>query len=252
MRDRCMLSFTKEQLTSVGEYCTLHSSPLPKSVEEQCRVTDERSQDEVVMAPSPAQCAWLMSFALASRPRRILELGTFTGVSTLAFYEGTRKTKAEIITVDMSEEYLQIAETAFRRHGATDRIQTIRGPCLEILPTITGEFDLIYIDAAEEEYEAYTRFVLDHKLLSAEGVMLVDDGTYIRWFYFFQANWWSVLLEGLVVDRSIVKEFPEEIQEPYLGIADQMNDFNRYARSDPRVEVTMIPLFNGVTQITWK
>jgi predicted O-methyltransferase YrrM len=44
------------------------------------------------------------------------------------------------------------------------------------LPTLTGQFDLIYIDAAEEEYESYTRYILDHKLLSPKGVILVDDG----------------------------------------------------------------------------
>jgi predicted O-methyltransferase YrrM len=44
------------------------------------------------------------------------------------------------------------------------------------LPALTGQFDLIYIDAAEEEYEAYVRHILDHKLLSSNGVILVDDG----------------------------------------------------------------------------
>lgn len=44
------------------------------------------------------------------------------------------------------------------------------------LPQLTGQFDLVYIDAAEEEYEAYTRYLLDHKLLSPRGVILVDDG----------------------------------------------------------------------------
>lgn len=44
------------------------------------------------------------------------------------------------------------------------------------LPTLTGQFDLIYIDAAEEEYEDYIRYILDHKLLSSNGVILVDDG----------------------------------------------------------------------------
>jgi caffeoyl-CoA O-methyltransferase len=62
----------------------------------------------------------------------------------------------------------------------------------------------------------------------------------------------TVLLEGLVVDRSIAKNFPEEIQEPYLAIADKMKAFNSYAASEPRVTTTMIPIFNGVTQIMWK
>ncbi|EAW15303.1 O-methyltransferase [Aspergillus clavatus NRRL 1] len=236
MRDACMLPFTKEQIVTTGDYCEAHSSTLPAPILAQIQFTDKLSKDEVVMAPSPAQCAWLMSFTQVLAPKRVLELGTFTGVSALIFHEATKKTQAEIVSMDMSETYLKYAEDAFRRHGATDRIRTVQGPCLEMLPTLTGQFDLIYIDAAEEEYEAYTRYILDHKLLSPEGVILVDD----------------VLLEGLVVDRSIAKNFPEEIQQPYLAIADKMNAFNRYAATEPRVTATMIPVFNGVTQIMWK
>lgn len=68
------------------------------------------------------------------------------------------------------------------------------------------------------------------------------------------ANLYSrlVLLEGLVIDPSIVKNFPEEIQVPYLAIADKMAAFNRYVAKEPRVTTTMIPLFNGITQIMWK
>ncbi|KAL4956621.1 S-adenosyl-L-methionine-dependent methyltransferase [Aspergillus filifer] len=236
MRDRCMLNLSKEQVLLTGEYCSSHSTALPKSVEEQLRLTDELSSDESVMAPSPSQCAWLMSFTRAVRPRRILELGAFTGVSTLCFYEGSRRTAAQIVSLDLSEEYLQIAEKAFQKYGADDRIQTMKGPCLKLLPTLRGQFDLIYIDAAEEEYEAYTRFILDKRLLSPNGVLLVDD----------------VLLEGLVVDREIINNFPQEIQQPYLKIADGMQEFNGYPTSDSRVDVTLIPIFNGVTQIMWK
>ncbi|KAJ6113571.1 hypothetical protein N7523_006888 [Penicillium sp. IBT 18751x] len=236
MRDACMLPFTKEQIVTTGDYCEAYSSKLPTSILEQIHFTDKLSQDEVVMAPSPSQCAWLMGFTQSLAPKRILELGTFTGVSALAFYEASKKTEAEIVSMDMSEKYLGYAQEAFRRYGASDRISTVQGPCLEMLPTLTGQFDLIYIDAAEEEYEAYTRYILDNKLLSPRGVILVDD----------------VLLEGLVVDRSIAERFPKQIQEPYLAIADKMNEFNKYAASEPRVITTMIPIFNGVTQIMWK
>jgi caffeoyl-CoA O-methyltransferase len=123
------------------------------------------------------------------------------------------------------------------------------------LPTLKGQFDLIYIDAAEEEYEAYTRFILDHRLLSPKGVILVDDGrpALILLADFLRLTYCHlVLLEGLVVDGSIAKNFPQEIQAPYLAIADRMNEFNRCVTSDPRIEVTMIPVFNGMTQIMWK
>lgn len=97
-------------------------------------------------------CAWLMSFTQDLRPARsqyailttpmchqtdfvlatVLELGMFTGVSALALHEATRQTGAEIVTADVSEKYLKIAEDAFKRHGATDRIRVIRGDCLQV------------------------------------------------------------------------------------------------------------------------
>ncbi|KAI1977170.1 hypothetical protein LOZ53_001736 [Ophidiomyces ophidiicola] len=244
MRDSCMLSLTKEQVVTAGDYCEAHSSSLPSCIIKQIEFTDSLSKDEAVMAPSPAQCAWLMSITQMLAPTRVLELGTFTGVSALAFYEATRKTQAEIISMDMSEKYLGYANDAFALYGANDRITTVKGPCLDLyvfssiimLPSLTGQFDLIYIDAAEEEYEPYTRFLLDHNLLSPRGIILVDD----------------VLVEGLVLDKSIATKFPKEIREPYLGVADLMTGFNRYAASDPRITATMIPLFNGITQIMWK
>ncbi|KAI9372464.1 S-adenosyl-L-methionine-dependent methyltransferase [Aspergillus egyptiacus] len=237
MRDRCMLSLTKPQVHQAGSYCSNHSTSLPQSIEEQLRRTDALSSAESIMAPSPAQCAWLMGFARALNPARVLELGTFTGVSTLSFYEGTRRRRAEITTVDLSEMYLRIAEEAFRRYDAMDRIRVVRGDCLEVLPTLPGPFDLIYIDAAEEEYKAYVRVILENRLLAPEGVMLVDD----------------VLLEGLVVDgQSIVKQFPPEIQQPYLRVAEQMEEFNSWIVRDQRVEVTMVPVFNGISMIMWK
>ncbi|GFF96437.1 putative O-methyltransferase [Aspergillus udagawae] len=236
MRDACMLSFTKEQIITAGEYCANNSSALPVSIREQIKFTDKLHKDEVVMAPSESQCSWLMSFTQALRPKRILELGTFTGVSALVFYEATKEAQAEIVSIDMSDTYLKYAQDAFRRYGADHRIKTVKGPCLDMLPTLTGQFDLVYIDAAEEEYEAYTRYILDHELLSPNGVILVDD----------------VLLEGLVLDPSIAENFPEEIREPYLAIADKMTAFNRYVAKEPRVTATMIPLFNGITQIMWK
>lgn len=71
----------------------------------------------------------------------VLELGTFTGVSAIAFYEATKKTQAEIATIDLSETYLKYAEDAFRQYGMTDRIKTIKGPCLDMYVLFSSLFD---------------------------------------------------------------------------------------------------------------
>jgi hypothetical protein len=70
MRDSCMLSFTKEQVGLAGDYCETCSSPLPSTILDQIQITDRMSNDEVVMAPSPAQCSWLISLARMLRPDR--------------------------------------------------------------------------------------------------------------------------------------------------------------------------------------
>jgi predicted O-methyltransferase YrrM len=62
----------------------------------------------------------------------VLELGTFTGVSALALHEATKDNNAEIVTIDVSEKYLAIANDAFKRHGASDRIRLIKGNCLNV------------------------------------------------------------------------------------------------------------------------
>ncbi|KAF9887241.1 hypothetical protein FE257_010369 [Aspergillus nanangensis] len=238
MKDTCILPLNKSQAARAGDYCTQHSAVLPSSVAEQARLTEKLFPDLADMAPSNPQCSWMMSFTRVLRPSRILELGTFTGVSALAFYEATRDTQAEITTIEMSEKFLQISGAAFAHHGADDRIQTVQGECLKMLPTLKGEFDLIYIDAANDEYEAYTRYILDHKLLSSRGVLLVDD----------------TLHEGAVFDASLFDQLKEQYRDypQYPGWTGPIHKFNEYAVSDDRVVSTLLPIFNGVTQITWK
>ncbi|KAL4919688.1 S-adenosyl-L-methionine-dependent methyltransferase [Aspergillus aurantiobrunneus] len=204
MKDLVIVPLNKKQVFQAGKYCQDHSNRLPSSITEQLRITEQLPGDESIMAISVSQCAWLMSFAQVLRPHRVLELGAFTGISSLALHEATKHTNTEIVTIDLSEKYLKIDEDAFRRQGATDRIRAIKGNCLEVLHRLEGQFDLIY-------------------LLSPRGALIVHD-----------------------------KIFPEEIQEPYLAIADNTNRFNRFVSSDPRITATLIPAFSGVTQIMWK
>lgn len=64
---------------------------------------------------------------------KVLELGTFTGISALAFYEATRDIGTEIVTLDVEKEFIAIAQTAFERYQATDRIKIIEGDCVKTL-----------------------------------------------------------------------------------------------------------------------
>lgn len=117
---------------------------------------------------------------------------------SLALYEATRDIGSEIVTLDIEKEFIAIAKDAFQKYQATDRIEIIEGDCTQrwafssfsfkpygqflmelhfgSLSQLQGDFDLIYIDADQFQYETYVRVILDRKLLSPKGIILVDDG----------------------------------------------------------------------------
>lgn len=147
MKNECMLSLNRQQVQQVGDYCASHSTSLPACIVEHARTTAQQTEREGEMATSFAQCSWMMGIIKTIKPRRsespnshgflkaslliitypVLEVGTFTGLSSLAFYEATRDTGAEIITVDVCDEFIQIALTAFEKYGVTDRVKQVKG-----------------------------------------------------------------------------------------------------------------------------
>ncbi|KAF5014636.1 hypothetical protein F66182_14307 [Fusarium sp. NRRL 66182] len=115
MRETCMLSLTPNEVDQVGEYCVANTTPLPQCLLEHSVTTANKTERNGEMAGSLAQCAYLMSTARTLRPKRILELGTFTGVMSLALYEATRDIGSEIVTLDIEKEFIAIAKDAFQK-----------------------------------------------------------------------------------------------------------------------------------------
>lgn len=107
----------------------------------------------------------------------VLEIGCFSGYSALAWYEGTKDTKAEIVTLEYSRKMIAASREAFAKYGVEDRIKLVEGPAEKTLPTLTGEFDLIFVDANKDGYANYVKTILDQKLLSPNGIILCDNGT---------------------------------------------------------------------------
>ena len=110
------------------------------------------------------------------KPKRILEIGCYSGYSALAWYEGTKDTQAEIITLELSQVMIDASKKAFKKYGVNDRVKLIEGPADESIAQLTGEFDLVFVDANKDGYLAYVRQILDKKLLSANGIILCDNG----------------------------------------------------------------------------
>lgn len=110
------------------------------------------------------------------KPKRILEIGCYSGYSALAWYEGTKDTQAEIITLELSQVMVDASKTAFEKAGVTDRVKLIEGPAEKSIEHLTGTFDIVFVDANKDGYQGYVKQILDKRLLSDNGIILCDNG----------------------------------------------------------------------------
>lgn len=153
-------------------------------------------------------------------PERILEIGTFTGYSAICLARGL-KDNGKLITIEADDELQPIANKYFRKAGLQNKIDLIIGHALEVLPTIEGPLDIIFMDADKREYPAYYDLVID-KL--RKGGLLIADNT---------------LWNGKVIEPAVKGD------EQTQGI----KKFNEMVRSDSRVQKVILPLRDGMTII---
>jgi len=230
-----VLPFSPDLADRVSEYCETHSEPLPDKLEEHWNWTVRTWMDAEMMS-SKLQGQWLIWMSQWIAPKRVLEIGTFTGFSALAWYEGTRATKAEIVTMDVRGEVLAFTRKAFHDLGVDDRIQVIEGPALSSLRELQGEFDLIFLDADKTNYQAYVDMILERKLLSARGIILLDN----------------VFARGLTMGNEFNPHI-EKFRRPFWEAnGEVLRALNKSLLNDPRIDSIVLPIFDGITQVKWK
>ncbi len=120
---------------------------------------------------SPLQGQMLALFVQMTGARRVLEIGTLGGYSTIRMARSLPPDGC-IVTIEVSERHAAVARSNFERAGLAPRIQLRVGKALDILPTLTGPFDLIFIDADKPNNPDYIRWALD---LSRPGTVIVGD-----------------------------------------------------------------------------
>ena len=175
------------------------------------------------MVAGPEVGALLNLLVRELRPRRVLELGTFTGYSTLwmasALPEGGR-----LDTLEINDELEDLIREAFRRAGVADRVRLVIGDALDVLPMVDETYDLVYIDANKRDYVAYYQEVIN--LVRPGGLIVADN----------------VLWDGKVC----AGEPPRDQQT--RGIL----AFNDLVAGDTRVENFILPLRDGLNIIRKK
>ncbi|MAO32718.1 MAG: methyltransferase [Crocinitomicaceae bacterium] len=105
-------------------------------------------------------------------PKRVLEIGTYTGYSALCIAEGM-PADSELITIDINEELTPMVEKYSQLYGMQDIVKMIVGDASQIIPSLKGSFDLVFIDADKENYTLYVKQCLD--LVHKGGYIVIDN-----------------------------------------------------------------------------
>ena len=170
------------------------------------------------MQISISQSQFLHLIIKTSNLKKILEIGTFTGLSTLSMSLALPE-DGSIIALDKNQETNKIAIKFFEKAKQSHKIQTVIKPALESLNEIKeNDFDLIFIDADKKNYKEYYEKSLI--LLKKNGLIIIDN---VLWY-------------GQVV---------EENSDDKITLT--IKDFNNYVSEDKRVEKIIVPLGDGMT-----
>jgi predicted O-methyltransferase YrrM len=125
------------------------------------------------MAVSAQQGKFLSLLAGAIQARRILEIGTLGGFSTIWLARGAGP-EGRVVTLEYEPKHAEVARANLQRAGVSDRVQVVVGAALDTLPTVTGgPFDLVFIDADKENSVAYLEWAI--KLARPGSVIVVDN-----------------------------------------------------------------------------
>jgi predicted O-methyltransferase YrrM len=205
-----------DQLYSYFEQVAFREPEILKEL----RAETERLGGIFSMQIGPEQGAFMAMLVKLTGARRILEVGTFTGYSSLAM---ALAGDARIIAADVSEEWTNVARRYWKQADVDDRIELRLGPGKETIDQLlsageAGRFDMMFIDADKTSYDAYYEGGL--KLLRHGGLIMIDN----------------VLWDGKVADESVKDEDTAAIRA-----------LNTKIMADPRVDLVMTPICDGLT-----
>ena len=201
----------------IDEYVVNHSQQEPKILQELTKETWQKVLNPRMLSGA-FQGRVLSMISKLIRPKNILEIGTYTGYSTLCFAEGLSK-DGKIITIDKNEELETLQNKYFEKSGYRSQIQQMVGDATKIIPTLTQQFDLVFIDADKSNYINYFHIIIDK--MKPGGIILSDN----------------VLWSGKVVESLNPKDLDTKV----------LLEYNKLLNIDKRVETVLLPIRDGLT-----
>ena len=170
------------------------------------------------MQVATSQCHFLHLIIKTSNIKKVLEIGTFTGLSALSIALALPD-DGKLVALDKDDGTNKIALNFFKKANQDNKIQTIVKPALDSLKELKNQkFDMVFIDADKMNYKEYYERSLS--LLNKGGLIIVDN----------------VLWHGEVADEDNLDKYTIYIR-----------DFNTYVANDKRVEQIIVPLGDGMT-----
>jgi caffeoyl-CoA O-methyltransferase len=159
------------------------------------------------------------------RPKRVLEIGTFTGYSGLSIARGLED-GAYLDTIEVDDELEDMAAKYFEKSEYGHRIRQHIGSALDVVPTLGEVYDMVFIDGDKREYTAYYNMLFDNNLVHSGSWILADN---ILWY-------------GKVIET--VAKGDKQTQA--------IIEFNDMVVTDPRVENVILPIRDGINLIRVK
>ena len=208
------MDFLPKEIEAYAEAHTEPESDLLRRVSRETHAKIMRPR----MLSGHAQGRLLALFSRLIRPRRILEIGTYTGYSALCLGEGLTD-DGLLITIDSDEELENFTRSIFAKSPLAARIDFRIGEALDIIPTLAETFELVFIDADKVNYRAYYDLIIEK--MKPGGLIMADN----------------VLWSGKVAAPDSHK--PDKETPALLA-------FNEYVRHDQRVKCLLLPVRDGI------
>lgn len=203
-------------------YALEFTSPEPELMQQLIRET-HLAVTTPGMLSGLMQGRFLQMMSHMIHPELILEIGTFTGYSAIYLASGLAS-GGKLHTIDNNPEVADIAEKFIIKSDYRDKIITHQGNALDLIPTLAGPFDLVFIDADKENYVNYYELVFDR--VRSGGFIIADN---VLWYG-------KVLSPGALSDKETA------------GIV----AFNNHVKNDPRIERLLLPVRDGLMLVRKK
>ena len=201
----------------IYNYIDNHSSDESDILYELRRETELKCLNPIMLS-GKIQGNFLAIISKLIKPFNVLEIGTYTGYSTLCIAKGLNPV-GMIHTIDKNEELLQIQNKYFEKSGLRNQIKQYTGDALAIIPKLKFDFDMVFLDADKENYVKYLELI--SPILKPGGVLLTDN----------------VLWHGKIL------ESPEN-QDRVTRLID---NFNKKILEDKSLKTVMLPIRDGIS-----